>query len=126
MRGLAVLLAFTVLPGPPAHAAGGRLVQLTLPHQLREGEAAILVVTLGPRATRDPIEVRTASGRLLGAVSTLAVPRGHDAGTYLVPIPNDAFRNGRISLRLSLGPDRRAPTREEVKDVKLSIRPSEH
>ena len=124
MRWLAALLPFAVLLWPPAaYAAGGRLVHLTLPHELREGEAAILEVTLGRLATRAPIEIRTATGRLL-AVSTLGVPRGREAGTYLVPIPNDAFTKDRLSLRLSVGRDRRAPTREEVKEVKLTIRPN--
>jgi hypothetical protein len=97
-------------------------MHLTLPHEIREGETAILEVSLGRLTTREPIEVRTADGRLLGAVSTLGVPRGRDAGTYLVPIPNDAFIKGRLSIRLSLGAHRRAPTREEVKAVKLTIR----
>jgi hypothetical protein len=122
MRWLAALLPVAVLFAPLAHGAGGRQVHLTLPRDVREGEAAILEVTLGRLATRAPIEIRTATGRLLGAVSTLGVPHGREAGTYLVPIPNDAFRNGRLSLRLSLGRDRRAPTREEVKAVKLTIR----
>jgi hypothetical protein len=125
MRWLAALLPFAVFLAPPAPAAGGRVVHLTLPHELHEGETAILEVTLGRPASRAPIEVRTAAGRLLGAVSTLGVPRGRDAGTYLVPIPNDAFTNGRISLRLSIGAERRSPTREEVKEVKLTIRPND-
>jgi hypothetical protein len=120
MRATAALLFFAAL----ACAAGGRLFQLTLPHALREGESAVLEVTLGRLTTREPIEVRTATGRLLGSVSTLGVPRGREAGTYLVPVPNDAIVDGRLSIRLSLGRNRRAPTREEVKAVKLSIRPS--
>jgi len=52
------------------YAAGGRLFPLNLPHELQEGETAILEVTLGRLTTREPIEVRTATGRLLGAMST--------------------------------------------------------
>jgi hypothetical protein len=124
MRAPAALLALAALFALSSGAAEGRLFRLTLPHELREGETAILEVTLGRLTTREPIEVRTATGRLLGAVSTLGVPRGREAGTYLVPVPNDAIVKGALSIRLSIGRSRRAPTREEVKAVKLTIRPS--
>jgi hypothetical protein len=109
---------------PAALFAFAALFHLTLPHALREGETAIVEVTLGRLTSREPIEIRTATGRLLGAVSTVGVPRDRDAGTYQVPVPKDAFVKGRLDLRLSRGKDRREPAREEVKGVKLTIRPS--
>ena len=68
------------------------------------------------------IEVRTDAGRLLGAVSPHAVPKGREAGTYLVPVPGEVFTKGRLSIRLSRGSDRRAPGRDEVKSVRVRIR----
>jgi hypothetical protein len=122
MRAPAVLLVLSAMLAPSAPAVEGRVVRLTLPRELREGDSAVLEVTLGRLTTREPIEIRDSKGRLLGAVSTLGVPRGRDAGTYLVPVPNDAFRRGRLSVWLSFGRNRRAPTKDEVRSVKVTIR----
>jgi hypothetical protein len=123
MRAPAAILVVAALFALSVRGAEGRLFHLTLPHELQEGETAILEVTLGRLTTREPIEVRTATGRLLGAVSTVGVPRGREAGTYLVPIPNDAIVKGGLSIRLTLGRGKRAPSHEEVKGVKLTVRP---
>jgi hypothetical protein len=101
-----------------------REVSLVLPHELREGESAVLLVSVGviPRGAR--IAVTTPSGRLLGTVSPYGIPAGREAGTYTVPLPAEAISGRRVAVRLSLDWNRkqRAPTETEVKDVRVTIR----
>ena len=69
------------------------------------------------------IEIATAAGRSLGVISPFGARVGQDAGTYTVPVPADAIRDGRIAVRLTIrqGDATRAPTTEEVRGMKLSI-----
>jgi hypothetical protein len=57
-------------------------------------------------------------------VSPFGVRTGQDAGTYPVPVPKAAIRDGRLSIRLTIsqpGGPPRAPTGEEVRGVKLGV-----
>ena len=120
MRALAALTLLFAVAQPPA----GRTVTLALPHALREGESAVLLVTAGrlPRGAR--IEIATTSGRFLGEISPFGIRAGHEAGTYTVPIPADAMTGKRLCLLLSLDFEgkQRAPTAKEVKKVRVKIR----
>lgn len=117
---LAAFTLFALLTQQPAC----REVTLVLPRELRGDETAVLLVSVGviPRGAR--IAVTTPSGRLLGTVSPYGVRAGREAGTYTVPLPADAISGRHVSLRLSLDWNRkqRAPTKKEVKDVRVSIR----
>ena len=121
MRAAAALALFSLLAQRPA----ARTVTLTLPHALRSGETATLVVSVGviPKGAR--IEVTTLSGRDLGTVSPYGIRPGHEAGSYTVPIPADAIEGRRVRILLSLAfaGTRRAPTESEVR-VALRIRTS--
>jgi hypothetical protein len=101
-----------------------RLVTLTLPHALKKGETAWLLVKVGAIG-HNQIELTTEDGRSLGTISPFEVRSGQAAGTYTVPVPADAFDDRRLALRLSVlqsGLAQRAPTKEEVKSLRLVIR----
>ena len=130
-----VAAAFTLLallaPGglPDAHAqtataTGAREITLALPHELRTGENAWLQVQVGPIARGQEINVTTASGQPLGTISPFAVRPGQDAGTYPLPLPAEAIRDGRVAVRLTIsqaGGPPRAPTAQEVRGVKVQV-----
>jgi hypothetical protein len=80
-------------------------------------------VQVGPLGGGREISVTTASGQQLGVISPFGVRTGQDAGTYTLPVPRDAIRDGRISIRLTITQfgASRAPTAQEVRGVKLNV-----
>ena len=119
MRALAVLTLFSLLAQRPAY----RTVSLVLPHALREGETATLVLKVGVVPRGAEIVVKTASGQLLGVISPHGVPAGHELGTCPVPLPADAIAGRRVSVRISvdLYRSQRAPTKQEVRGVRVGV-----
>jgi|SRR5436309_2920655 hypothetical protein len=121
------LSAHLALNGHAASAqSAARDVTLELPHPLAADETAFVIVQVGAIGRGQELEVATAAGQPLGVVSPFSVRAGQDAGTYPLPVPRDAIRDGRLSLRLTisqLGAPPRAPTAEEVRSVKLSLGP---
>jgi hypothetical protein len=111
---------------PTAKPADARELVLTLPYALKPGETAWLLVEVGVIGHTE-VQLSTREGRPLGTISPFALREGSAAGTYTVPVPLDAFAEGKIALRLSLvqaDGARRAPSPAEVKGIRLSIRPS--
>ena len=124
MRGSAAACILFALLAQSGLAAAGDMT-LTLPHPLRAGETAWIEVQVGAIG-RQEIDVTTASGEMLGTISPFGVRVGHDAGTYILPVPQDAIRDGRLSLRLTIsqaGAPSRTPTADEVRSVKLGVAP---
>jgi hypothetical protein len=124
MRGSAAACILFALLAQSGLAAAGDMT-LTLPHPLRAGETAWIEVQVGAIG-RQEIDVTTASGEMLGTISPFAVRVGQDAGTYILPVPQDAIRDGRLSLRLTIsqaGAPSRTPTADEVRSVKLRVAP---
>lgn len=129
----AVLLAVLVLAGQPARADPARTparldgngeTTLTLPHPLRQGEAIVLAVTVGRISRGQTVEIATADGRPIGTAAPFGPQRGQAAGTFTIPVPGDAVRDGRLGLRLhvtSHDAPPRPPTVEEVPELRLSI-----
>jgi hypothetical protein len=100
---------------------------LQLPRPLAAGETAYIEVQVGPIGRGRTIEVTTTSGQPLGVVSPFGVRTGQDAGTYPLPVPKEAIRDGRLSIRLTIsqpGGSSRAPTADEVRGVKLGVGPA--
>jgi hypothetical protein len=130
-----VILAFVVLQTAPSasvsppmaqsrHIGDAREMTLVLPHALRKGETAWLLVNVGAIG-RDQVQLTTQDGRPLGTISQFGIRSGKPAGTYTVPVPAEALSNGRLALRLSVmqsGRAPRAPTTKEVKSLHLLIR----
>lgn len=103
-------------------AATARLVELALPHAAAANEAVDLEVRTGvmPRGTE--IDVTTPSGELLGTISPFAIPPGHPAGTYTIPLSASDIVNGHVTVQLSVkgyGIPPRPPTASEVRDVSI-------
>jgi hypothetical protein len=124
MRPAAAAFALFALLAQNANAASGDDTTLVLPHPLRAGEIAWIEVQVGPIGRGQEINVTTASGQELGAISPFGVRMGQDAGRYTLPVPGDAIRNGRVSIRLTItqfGAPPRAPTTQEVRSVKLTV-----
>lgn len=104
----------------PAATAGA--VELAVPYSAAANERLDLQVQTGvmPRGTQ--IEVTTPSGELLGTISPFAIPPGHPAGTYTIPLSAGDIVNGHVSVRLSLkgyGIPPRPPTANEVRNVSI-------
>jgi hypothetical protein len=122
------LLAHFVLNGNTALAQDAALsMMLALPRPLATGETAFIEVLVGPIGRGRVIEVTTASGQPLGTVSPFGVRTGQDAGTYPLPVPQDAIRDGRLMIRLTIsqpGGAPRVPTADEVRGVKLGMGPA--
>ena len=129
------VLAFALLqavpsaspPTPTAQSrqtGDAREITLALPHPLRKGETAWLLVEVGAIG-HDQIQLTTQDGRPLGTISPFGVRSGQAAGTYTVPVPAEVLHNGRLALRLSVmhsGLAQQAPATEEVKSLRLLIR----
>ena len=130
-----VILAFVMpqtapsaLVSPPMaqsrQIGSAREMTLVLPHALRKGETAWLLVKVGTIG-HDQIQLMTQDGRPLGTISQFGIRSGKPAGTYTVPVPAEALSDGRLALRLSVmqsGRAPRAPTAKEVKSLRLLIR----
>lgn len=130
-----VVVAFVALQTAPSASVsrptaqsrqidGAREMTLALPHALRKGETAWLLVEVGAIG-RDQIQLMTQDGRPLGTISQFGIRSGKPGGTYTVPVPAEALSNGRLVLRMSvMQSDRvpRAPTTKEVKSLRLLIR----
>lgn len=129
----AALLALLVLTGRPAGAGpatpsgmpdGNGEMVLALPHPLRQGEAAVLALTLGPLTRGQTVEVATPDGVPIGAAAPFGPQRGQGAGTVTIPVPAGALRDGRLALRLRVTAHdgrSRPPTADEVKELRLSV-----
>jgi hypothetical protein len=122
------LFAQLALNGNAAMAQdAARSVTLELPRALAASEIAFIEVQVGPIGRGRTIEVTTAAGEPLGVVSPFGVRPGQDAGTYPLPVPKEAIRDGRLSIRLTIsqpGGSSRAPTADEVRGVKLGVGPA--
>ena len=130
-----VILGFILLQTAPSaivsspmaqfrQTCDARQVTLVLPHALRKGETAWLLVKVGAIG-HDQIQIMTQDGRPLGTISPFGIRSGKSAGTYTVPVPPEALHNGRLALRLSVMHSGRAPraaTTKEVKSLRLLIR----
>lgn len=112
----ALLLSATLAQQPAS-----RTVELVLPQPLRENEIAWVVVTLGTLPRGTDIRITTPSGRPLGVISAYSIRPGQES--YSVPLPSHAISGTRVSLRLSLdfNGKQRAPTKKEVKKVRLKV-----
>jgi hypothetical protein len=129
MRWAVATFSLFALFGLSVSAAAARDITLALPHQLRAGETAWLEVRVGAIRRGQEIDVTTSAGRELGVISPFGVRFGHEAGTYTLPVPHDAFRNGRIAVRLTTsepGAHRRPVTAKEVLGVRLIVSHSPH
>jgi hypothetical protein len=128
---LSVILAFVTpqagsTPAPKAQsqpAGDAREMTLVLPHALRKGETAWLLVAVG-MIGHNQIQLTTQSGKDLGTISPFGIRSGQAAGTYTIPVPAEALSGRRLILRLSVPQAdglQRATTTEEVKSVRLVI-----
>jgi hypothetical protein len=121
---LALLVLLMQILAQTATVALAQDITLVLPHPLRAGETAWIEVQVGPISRGRVINVTTSSGQPLGTISPFGVRMGQDAGTYALPVPADAIRDGRVSARLTIsqsGAPPRAPTAQEVRSVKLTV-----
>jgi len=121
----ATLIALSLLV--QTAGAPGRVVNLVLPRRLNADEGVVLELKLGVLERGDQIEVEAMSGKLLGAVSPYGIRAGEEAGTYTVPVPSELVSDRRVSLRIILNHhnrDKRAPTKQELRSVRLQITPS--
>ena len=95
--------------------------RLAVPRAPAAQEAVWLNVRVGvlPRGLR--ILVLSDDGKLLGAISPFAIVPGKEAGTYTIPLPDDAVQQGHVTVRLVVEERgvTRPPTGSEVEDVGL-------
>jgi len=113
-----------VLCSAVAQPRTSRAVTLVLPHTLRQDEIATLTVSVGVIPRSAQIELTTPTGRPLGVISPYGIRSGHEAGTYTVPLPAEAISGRHVHLLISLAANgtKRAPTKKEVKRVRVVVR----
>lgn len=121
----AAVLGWLVLP---ALGGGSALAQeriLALPRPLQPDEIAWLVVEIGPIGRRE-VTVSSATGEIIGVISSFGPRAGLQAGIYPLPLPPEAIVNGHVVVRLTIsqeGAPARDPTTEEVPRVTVRISP---
>jgi hypothetical protein len=121
----ATLFAFALLV--QTASAPGRVVNLVLPRDMTTDDRLAVELKLGVLQRGDVIRVESMSGKLLGAISPYGLRSGEEAGTYTVPVPAELVSNKRVSLRIVLnqhGSGKRAPTNQELRNVRLQIAPT--
>ncbi|MBW8811590.1 MAG: hypothetical protein JF591_22830 [Lysobacter sp.] len=119
-----VAFALALLIAQGGCVAGSPLRTLTLPHALDAADNVYLQVRLGALAGGQEIELSTDSGRHLGVISPHGIRPGRDAGTYTVPVPAEAIRDGRVRIRFITTPAggaARDATADEVREVRLIV-----
>lgn len=123
MHALATALAVLSLLAQQGTVALGHTETLRLPHTLRAGEAAFVILRLGAIGPGQQVEVTTASGRELGTISPHGMKIGQAAGSYVLPVPRDAILHDRIAVRIVLtgAGVPRAPDEQELRSVKLTL-----
>lgn len=122
MRAAAAMLWFAALLVQGGCAAADAYRQLALPHPPRPGERVYLEVRLGAFAPGQELELSDASGRALGTVSPHGPHGERGSGTFVLPVPAEAMRDGRLRVRLSVtrsGAPAREPEADEVQSLKL-------
>lgn len=122
---IACLLALTAC----AHAGAWRHGDgVALPRTPAAGEHVLLEVELGVIGSGQEVVLRAPDGRLIGTVSPHAIRPGNAAGTYVVPVPDDAvassLERGRLHLRFVIeraGAAARPATADEVRNVRAVV-----
>jgi hypothetical protein len=117
-------LALVAILSQALGAAAAQDLTLSLPHPLRPGETVWIKVEIGRIGPGREVDVTTATGQELGVISPYGAPAGRRAGTYALPIPTDAVRDGGVSIRLlitQVGAPPRPPTGQEVRRAQIVI-----
>jgi hypothetical protein len=102
--------------------SGAARTVLMLPRPPAAQEAVWLSVRVGVLRRGARVLVFSDEGTLLGAISPFAIPPGKEAGTYTIPLPENAVRDGRVVVRLVVEEREHAArpaTGGEVEDVGL-------
>ncbi len=105
-----------------ATAEAARNMTLTLPRAAAPNEAVWVEVRAGYLARGAEIVVSSQTGKEIGVISPFAIRGLRDAGAYSFALPPGDVRRGKVTVRLSLeraGRSPRAPTRSEVKAVRI-------
>ncbi|WP_316164669.1 MULTISPECIES: hypothetical protein [unclassified Bradyrhizobium] len=125
LRSCAVLLCAVLRPASSLAAEPFRAVDLVVPRPLDESKAPVVEISLGALGRGQEVTVTTASGMPLGTISPFGLRTGAEAGTYALPVPKEAIKSGRLSIRLSISQPggSRAPTPQEVRGITLRLAP---
>lgn len=113
-------------PASSTSKTEGRKVTLTLTKGLEPTDAVWLTVKIGSFPKGSELEIWTVKGRFLGTISPFGNPSRDikDTSIYTVPIPINAIKDKRLELRLTVNDannKERAPTKNDVRSVKLKV-----
>ncbi|WP_029190086.1 hypothetical protein [Verrucomicrobium spinosum] len=107
-------------------APDGKML-LALPRAREADEAVAVRITVGTLAKGARIIVKTTEGEVVGAVVPFGILPGRKAGSFMVPVPLAAVKDGKVSLQLEVeeltGGKTRAPTKTEVEAANLELMP---
>jgi hypothetical protein len=120
MRGAAVLMMATML------SAGAAPLPLRTLARTCAGGTTRIELTLGVLPRGVEIVVYTEDGKLIGTAAPFALRAGQRAGTYRFRLREELFRGDRVAFRLAAkqyGAAERAPTADEVTDMKVVCEP---
>jgi hypothetical protein len=100
-----------------------KVVTLTMPKPLADGDQAIARVVIGSLPRRTRLTIRLPDGTTAGTI----LPYGRNAergGAYTIPIPSIAVVSDTVTLHIELrepGGAKRAPTDRELEKVEISV-----
>ncbi|WP_038160472.1 hypothetical protein [Verrucomicrobium sp. BvORR106] len=108
-------------------APDGKML-LALPRDRAADEQVAVRITVGTLAKGARIVVKTAEGEVVGAVAPFGVLPGRKAGSFMVPVPLAAMKDGKVTLQLEVEEPAqvgkpRAPTKTEVEAANLELMP---
>lgn len=107
-------------------APDGKML-LALPRARAADEQVAVRITVGTLAKGARIVVKIAGGEVVGAVAPFGVLPGRKAGSFMVPVPLEAMKDGKVTLQLEVeeltGGKTRAPTKVEVEAAHLELMP---
>jgi hypothetical protein len=117
------LLALAIAwPGCSLAAAKQQIYNLPLPKAAGSGEALVARVSVGPLKPHERIIVRTGNGEIAGTISPYGAQARQSGAVYTIPIPASGAKDNEVRLLVEVerkGAETRAPTAQELLDIKL-------
>jgi hypothetical protein len=98
-----------------------RVYDLPLPRSAGRDEALVARITVGALKPHERIIIRTRNGEIAGTISPFGAQARQNSGVYTIPLPGTAVKDGtvRLLLEAETGAPTRAPTADEVREIKL-------
>ena len=101
-------------------------VTLALPRPPAHDEAVHLSVKVGRLPANTRVVVRASTGEVVGAISPFGAEARRSGGTYVIAVPADTVKDGKVSVQFEVeerGMAARVPRGDEVQSVTVALAP---